>query len=220
MNIIRSALVFALASLLTGCGLAIQTGMGWTETETREERAVQRIVVTSVPLGAEVCREEADGSCAPLGMTPLEDEVLLRAEEVVEKPARLGLWIGVGADIAAVVAATLVSVSRCNDERDCPATPVIIAAGASFATIVDVVTALFHPSYSPETVTSKRILDDANTIARYRGAKEGYAEQTLSVAVASETSALLRLDPIVKSDASKTSLVEPGGTAEEETTTP
>src|SRR5687767_14732044 len=95
----RSALVALLFST-SGCGILIQTIMGWNERYTERRTETHRVEVSSTPAGADIRRKNPGGSIEDLGPAPFTDQVTYDVDVTVAEPRYGGLLAGGLIDLA------------------------------------------------------------------------------------------------------------------------
>jgi hypothetical protein len=98
------ALLVAVATTNSGCGILLQTAFGWTQEQREVSSRNHTINVRSRPEGATVTRAGPDGS-QELGTAPLVDSIAYQHETVTETPSTGGLLIGGGVSVAAAIGA-------------------------------------------------------------------------------------------------------------------
>ncbi len=197
----------ALVSILcTGCGMAVQTAMGWTDAETRHRHHSEPVQISTVPAGAEVCRLRGDGSCASVKPSPFEDTIAVEYEEVVETPSTLGLWLGAGVSVVVAVVGASLAPSECGSNGvSCPVVPLLMAFGAGFGAVLDMMVAVFYSGFmTEEEIQSKRVIEAPRV--RYRAEKEGYERASGEIDATTDRALVLRLEPVL--DAPDLALVD------------
>jgi hypothetical protein len=94
------ALTALVACGSAGCGIVLQSILGWSSEElTRNHAETQTVEVSSTPPGAEVSRKGSDGGEASLGKAPLKDTLKYTADVTVVEPSVTGLAIGSGVEL-------------------------------------------------------------------------------------------------------------------------
>src|SRR5687768_5044564 len=86
--------VVIFASCTTGCGLLLQTAVGWNSKETALKTETHPVKISSQPEGVEVVRRSPDGQETTLGTAPLTDQVSYQVEITTESPKVGALLIG------------------------------------------------------------------------------------------------------------------------------
>ncbi|MBK8011210.1 MAG: hypothetical protein IPK13_07655 [Deltaproteobacteria bacterium] len=147
-------LLLVLLGFSPGCGILLQTVVGWSSesTERRTERLA--IDVASEPSGALV-KKTAGPNEPPveLGTTPLTDYVDYQAETVTESPSIAGLLIG---GLLEVGGAVLVGRQATGDLESVGA---VLGAGTlTYLGLQDLVIALIH-GLSGDSVKARRSVD-------------------------------------------------------------
>jgi hypothetical protein len=97
--LLRSAIIALLFST-SGCGILIQTVMGWSERYTERRTEKHRVDVSSEPAGAEIKRKNPGGSIENIGPAPFTDQVTYEVDVTIAKPRYGGLLAGGLLDLA------------------------------------------------------------------------------------------------------------------------
>lgn len=201
----RALLISSTCLLSTGCGIAIQSAMGWRSTEISERYEARPVRVATVPAGAEVCRESSGGGCPALGLAPLTDEVDVRVEEVVLAPSTLGVWLGAGISLVVSVVTIGVAATSCEDgDGSCLAPLVLTGFGAGFSAAVDGMTGVLYGALATPTVESTTPLETPRVT--YAARKAGYESARSEIVAPTEEEVVLRLEPLAEETA--TTLVD------------
>lgn len=92
----------------SGCGILVQTIVGWNDVSTAKVTKTHEISIESTPPGAQVVRTSPEGARQTLGETPLTDEVRYDVNQTTTDPKAWGLLgtglgeVAVGGILAAV----------------------------------------------------------------------------------------------------------------------
>lgn len=98
----------------SGCGVLIQTAMGWSAETKHTETQRHTVALSSSPDGAELRRKRPGGEELVLGTAPLTDSIDYQVEVTVESPRVGGLIVGGLLDLVAGVAVAAVGASDGN----------------------------------------------------------------------------------------------------------
>ncbi len=168
--------IAAVLAFSSGCGIGLQTVLGWHDHSTAKRSEPRPVAVTSVPRGAVVVRRDPDGKETTLGSAPLTDMHTLSVEQEVNRPATLGLWLGFGVETAAMLAAVATHRSSTTDSSggsgdftptDSGGTSdfVTMLTGAfALAAITDLIVVLVHGA-GTEEVLSRNVQGGAGEFA-------------------------------------------------------
>ncbi|MEQ8273937.1 MAG: hypothetical protein RMA76_06875 [Deltaproteobacteria bacterium] len=186
-----------LLCLCSGCGMAIQTAMGWSDVETRLRTRERPVQVSTVPAGADVCRFRPDGPCEAVGVGPTEDTVRAEYEEDVETPSTLGLWVGSGLSFIVTGISIAMLPKQCGDNGvECPVIPWITTFLGGFGGIIDAMVAVIYPSFTGEEIAATKVVSDPKFT--YRASKEGYQPVDGAVDISASDAIVLKLEPILE----------------------
>lgn len=190
----------ALSLSCSGCGMLLQTALGWHVQETNRKSEARVVKITSAPAGAQVARKGPDGREVAVGTTPLTDTHTFEFEETVEKPTTTGLWIGCAVEAAAGVALAAASPSsstidgnittldRNSSEDKFAITGGLLLTGA----ISDLIAALIHGASSDDVI--KRSTVGGSVDYYYTGRLGGFPEAAALVKVPDQAMAHLIFD--------------------------
>jgi hypothetical protein len=87
-------IVVLLALFSSGCGIIIQSAIGWSDEEKTRIKETHVVQVSSQPAGAAISRRNPGGDTMNLGASPLIDTVTYEVEVTTEDPNALGLALG------------------------------------------------------------------------------------------------------------------------------
>jgi hypothetical protein len=185
--------LFALAAIVlctSGCGLLLQTAVGWNSRETTVKTENHAVRITSQPEGVEVVRRAPDGQETTLGTAPLTDQVPYQVELTTESPKVGALLIGGLLEGAATVALIVVGNNGSGTGGRLAA---YMAGGLlGYLTIQELVVALIH-GLSSDTVVGRKIAG-GSTNYLYAGRKAGLPDGLAIVRVPEQTKAELVLE--------------------------
>lgn len=78
-----------------GCGVLLQTALGWSEEKVERTHHRHTLSVTTSPAGAHVVRQSPSGP-VDLGLAPVEDSTSFVRERAQTEAKNLGLYVGGG----------------------------------------------------------------------------------------------------------------------------
>lgn len=170
----RWLVVLLVAPWLEGCGILAQSIAGWDEVVEVDAPDVAHLTVQTVPIGAQVCREDAAGACAAEGVGPWADEVPVQVH-FQRRERRFGwLLLGMVADFAAV--GTVIGVADARGDCQsgtCLGLVVGSAVGLMLATMVDMGAFIFGVALEPPQVVGEvRVV--APAAVTYSARRPGY----------------------------------------------
>jgi hypothetical protein len=181
---------FAL-SVTVGCGLLLQTAVGWHSQETVTKTENKAIEVVSEPSGAQVIRRSPNGQETAIGTAPLTDSIPYQTETTIEHPSVWALVVGGliegGASIAAIAAA-----SGSNDSSTQALAAVLGGSTLVFLAIPELIVALVHGLSSDNVVQRKTVGGSQQFL--YAGRITGYPDGLALVRVPDQGQAKLVLD--------------------------
>ena len=97
-----------------GCGIVLQSIVGWSETEGDQGKGRQKVLITSKPAGAEV---RILGDSRTLGKTPLEEVILYDSSGGITRPKSAEPLVGgLIIDLAATVVGAIAPLDKRNSE--------------------------------------------------------------------------------------------------------
>jgi hypothetical protein len=166
--------VLLVAPWLEGCGILAQSIAGWDEVVEVDAPDVAHLTVQTVPIGAQVCREDAAGACAAEGVGPWADELPVQVH-FQRRERRFGwLLLGMVADFAAV--GTVIGVADARGDCQsgtCLGLVVGSAVGLMLATMVDMGAFIFGVALEPPQVVGEvRVV--APAAVTYSARRPGY----------------------------------------------
>ena len=198
---VRRCVVVVLAlAAFPGCGIGLQTALGWSSEETVQRTARKQVQIETRPANAEVTRRDGRAGEVVLGSSPLVDTIEYQVEEKTRSPDALGLLIGGAAELAAGTAGWMLGrgEERCFADGECFRTeePKNTLLGISGTLIVlgaiDLLVAASH-GFDEDQVESKPIDPPAYA---YLARKDGFREAGANVEILKSSSVVLALEPI------------------------
>jgi hypothetical protein len=181
--------LLAIVPASSGCGIALQSIVGWSDVTTTRTQETQRIAVVSYPAGATITREHR-GELRELGVAPLEDTTQIDVE-VERDEARLWPLI-VGALLLDFVGgAAFAGLSAAAGLGD--AFPIMGGMLTVLGTPIDLLTALIYGIASEDTLT--RTIEPESQVYAYRAKLGGFPDRQATVTFPTSGQLSLIFDP-------------------------
>lgn len=179
-----SVLCFAVGS--SGCGVILQSALGWNDVETTRTTEKHSVNVTSMPEGAMITRKDPNGAVVDLGGAPLVDSVTYDVEVITEKPKVVGLAIGGILETALGIA--LIATNRGQEGSVIGGAYIIGLAG-----LPELITALVL-GLSGDTVKERRTIPETQSYT-YRAKLGDFPEVAKQLRAPEQAKLELLLDP-------------------------
>jgi hypothetical protein len=183
-----------------GCGIALQTAVGWTSPRVDETTEDRRVEIVSEPPGAIVVRTDA-GQEAILGTAPLTDRLSAKVSQTVDETRIWGVALGLGVEVAGLITMVALSPKLCEDGgvdamgmpvNKC--SPVMIAGVATFGIgmFFDLI-GIALAAVMPDQVTHTEDLETPRV--SYRTELPGYRPAIRELAIAESEKLTIKLFP-------------------------
>lgn len=205
---LRVVLVSCALLFTSGCGLLLQTAVGWHKRKIDFIDQTKSVEVTSSPNGAAIVRRSPGGEEVALGDAPLVDSIPYQIEQTTQSPSVYALLLGAAVQAGLSIAVFNAAAST-NEKLGYQA----LGAGLVYLAVQDLAVALIH-GLSGSSVASRKTLGGSKDYL-YAGTLSGYPDGLALIRIPDQGRAMVVLSGIGTSTASPS----PGATAGDVTKT-